>query len=94
MPKPKVKLNSSGVAALLSSPGVRADLETRGARVEAAAKSSAPVASGAYRDSITTLSETHGDRAAVLVGTDEPYAFWIESSTGNLARALDAAGGS
>lgn len=34
------------------------------------------------------------DRAVVRVGSDNPHAWYYEAYTGNLLRALDAAGGS
>ena len=88
-----VRLNSPGMRDLLSSPGVRADLRRRAAAVEAAAKASAPVDTGAYRASIHVEDATT-DRAVVRVVSGDAKAFVIESRTGNLARALDAAGGS
>jgi hypothetical protein len=88
-----VKLNSRGMADLLKSSGVRAELKRRIAPVEAAAKGNAPVASGEYRDSIRTVSATT-DRAVERVEASAPHAFVVEARTGNLARALDAAGGS
>lgn len=88
----KVELNHAGVAALLRDPGVRAELTRRAERVAAAARSSAPVVTGTYRDSIKVLEATT-DRAAVRVGATAPHAHLVESRTGNLARALDAAAG-
>ena len=87
----KVKLNSGGMKALLNDPGVRADLTRRAGLVEAAAKASAPVTSGAYRDSIQIIQATT-DRAVVRVGASVPYAANIEAGSGNLSRALGAAG--
>lgn len=93
MAKPKVVLNRSGVRGVLSDPGVQAELEQRMARVEAQAKSNAPVATGAYRDSITTRVVHRGDRVVVQVVAEADYAFAVEANTGNLSRALDSAGG-
>jgi hypothetical protein len=61
--------------------------------VESAAKASAPVESGDYRDSIHTETERQGNLTAVKVVADVPYAMYVEAATGNLARSLDAAGG-
>lgn len=87
----KVRLLSPGMRDLLNAPGVRAELQRRADAVAAAAKASAPVASGAYRDSIRVESVTT-DRAVarVVAGTD--HGLLVESKTGNLARALGAGG--
>lgn len=53
----------------------------------------APVDTGAYRDGITVWSDVT-DRAVTRVGSTAPHARLVEANTGNLARALDAAGGS
>ena len=90
MPRTKIVLIHSGVEAMLKSDGVRALLVGPADRVEAAAKASAPVASGAYRDSIHRESATT-DRAVELVVADAPHARIVESRTGNLARALGSA---
>lgn len=88
----KVKLRSAGMRALLNDPGVRDELRRRAERVADAARSSAPVESGEYRDSITVWDATT-DRAVVRVGTTADHGLVVEAKTGNLARALDAAGG-
>lgn len=88
-----VRLNSAGVRELLRSAGVRAELARRMDKVQAAAIQSAPVDTGAYRDSIRRVSVTT-DRAVERVSSSAPHAALVESRTGNLARALNAAGGS
>lgn len=87
----RVKLISSGVEALLNSSQTRSLLTDKAGAVESAAKSSAPVASGEYRDSIHLEQDTT-DRAVVRVVASAPHAYVVEANTGNLARALDAAG--
>ena len=87
----KVRLNRGGMRELLSSPGLVADLAARGARVAAAAQSSAPVDSGAYQASIHTETVQHPTRTVVRVVADVDYAMKVEADTGNLLRALDAA---
>jgi hypothetical protein len=77
----------------LNDPGVVDELESRMSRVESAAKAGAPVESGDYQASIHSVTERHSDRTVVMVGSDVPYAMIIEAATGNLARALDSAGG-
>ena len=62
-------------------------------RVAARARASAPVATGAYRDSIHVKTEPRsgvGDWAHSYVVADDWKAHIIEARTGNLARALGA----
>lgn len=93
MARAKVRLNSRGMKDLLRAPGVARDLERRAEQVATAARSSAPVDTGEYRDSIAVASETT-DRAVARVVARDRKGHAIESRTGNLARALDSAGGS
>lgn len=97
MPKHVVKLNHAEIGKLLRAEGryrgVRDELTRRMERVEAKAKADAPVETGAYRDSIHIEQDTT-DRAVVRVVADVPHAHLVEANTGNLSRALDAAGGS
>lgn len=86
-----VRLNSAGMRELLNAPGVQDDLERRGQNVLAAATASALVDTGAYRDGLTVWT-AHTDRAVVRVGSTARHAPLVEAMTGNLARALDAAG--
>ena len=88
----KFRLNSGGMKALLNDSGVRADLTRRMGRVAEAARASAPVDSGEYRSRITVWQDTT-DRAAVRCGSTAPHGAVVEAKTGNMARALDAAGG-
>lgn len=92
MAKVRVKLHSPGVKGLLTDDRVRAHLKNLGERVAAAARGSAPVDTGEYRDGITVWSETT-DRAVVGIGSTARHAPVVEAKTGNLLRALDAAGG-
>ena len=91
MARTRVTLIHSEVEAMLKSDGVRAVLVGPADRAAAAAKASAPVSSGAYRDSIHRESATT-DRAVELVVADAPHARVVESRTGNLARALGSVG--
>ena len=88
----KVKLNHASMADLLKSAEVRAALTTRAEAVLAKAQADAPVATGEYRDSLHIEQDTT-DRAAVRVVAGTDHAWVVEAKTGNLARALDAAGG-
>lgn len=93
MAKTKVKIHSAGIRDILTSSGVESHLRARMEVAAAAARASAPVASGAYRDSIHVEEVRRQDRVVVRVVADVPHALAVEAGTGNLARALDAAGG-
>lgn len=87
-------------------PEVQADLEQRMDRVVAVAKATAPVLTGAYRDSIHRLEEPNDD-GTVHVDAGVHYAIYVEHGTRQvdrnghaihrphytLSHALDAAGG-
>ena len=94
MAKVKITLNHRGMAEILTCPGVTADVTARANRVLATAKASAPVDTGAYRDNLhVEVDQTSGPRvrARVMGGTDHDWI--VEARTGNLRRALEAAGG-
>lgn len=92
MARMKYRLNHPGMAELLKDAGVRADLTKRAERVLSRAQATAPVVSGDYRDGLTIQQDTT-DRAVVrVVGTAE-HSTIVEAATGNLAGAIDAAGG-
>lgn len=84
-----VKLNHGGMKDLLNSAKVEAFLAAKAARVLAAAKASAPVASGAYRNSLHVVV-AHTDRVVLRVTGGTDHDLVVEANTGNLARALDA----
>lgn len=86
-------LNRRGVRQLLNSDGTRSIITIRAERVLNRARSSAPVATGAYRASLH-LVQASTDRAVTRVTADADHALVVEARTGNLARALDGAGGS
>ena len=92
MSKAKVRLNRAGMKALPNDPGVAADLMRRMGPVLAAAQASAPVVSGAYRDSLS-LEMVNTGRVVARVVSDSDHAMAVEASTGNLSRSLNAAGG-
>lgn len=85
--------NSRGFEELLKADFIRDDLTRRAEAMAAQARVTAPVATGAYRDSITVVQDTT-DRAVVRVIATDRKAPLIEAKTGNLSRARDAAGGS
>lgn len=86
----RVEVNGRGMGELLNSADVRADLTRRAERVLAAAKASAPVETGAYRDGLHVEQATT-DRAVVRIAGSTDHDFYVEAATGNLARALDQA---
>ena len=88
MAKARIKLNSAGIQSLLDGgQGVdamlQAEAETRAER----ARANAPVASGAYRDSIHVETD-HTDRVVKRVVADVPYAMVVEANNGTMARSL------
>jgi hypothetical protein len=87
------KANDAGIQQLLKSDGVKADLQARADRVASAARGGAPVESGEYVDGIEAVVVEHPTRAVGQVIAKAPHSARVEANTGNLARALDAAGG-
>jgi hypothetical protein len=91
MARATVRLNHSEIQSYLDGDhGVEAMLEESAQRALSAAQGSAPVASGAYRDSLR-IETDHTDRMVKRVVSDVDYAMVVEANTGNLARAIDAA---
>jgi hypothetical protein len=89
----KVTLNHAGIAEMLKSAEVRAELTNRGERLLSKARAEAPVKTGAYRDGLHLVQVTT-DRAVVRVVGGTDHDVLVEAKHGILARALDAAGGS
>lgn len=88
MARSTFKLNHAGIQSYLDgNHGVSEMLHAKAEEVASRAKSSAPVDSGAYRDSIH-LEEDRTDRLVVRVVADVDYAMVVEADTGNLARSL------
>lgn len=92
MARTKVKLISRGMRDLLNSAGIRADMLRRAESAADAARGSAPVESGEYRDGIRAESATT-DRAVGRVVASAPHSLAVEFGTQNLGRSVDAAGG-
>lgn len=92
MARTRVKLNSAGMRELLLSGGVRADMLRRAEQAASAARSTAPVDSGEYRDAISAETDTT-DRAVGQVVASAPHSLVVEAKTRNLGRSVDAAGG-
>lgn len=85
------RLNSAGIREMLKEPAMQAEMHRRAENVAAAARSSAPVESGAYRDSIVVTDEQQPTRAVSHVGATVDYAPILEARLGVLGRSLDAA---
>lgn len=91
MASTRITLNHREIQSYLNGDhGVESLLESAAQGALNAAQSSAPVASGAYRDSLH-IETDHTDRMVKRVVADVPYALVVEANTGNLARALDSA---
>jgi hypothetical protein len=90
MARVRVDLRSAGMRDLLRDPGVVGDLRDRADRVLASATGSAPVDSGAYKDSLEVRVVEHNGRPVAQVHATAPHAMVVESRTHTLARALDA----
>ena len=84
-------LKSGGFKEMLNSGEARALVTSEAQAVLAAAQAGAPVDSGEYRASIHLEQDTT-DRAVTRVVASAPHALVVEAMTGNMARALDAAG--
>ena len=89
----KVKLNSPGMVEMMKSEKVAAELHRIAERAAAAARASAPVKTGAYLAGIEVVDEVHKDRVVSRVYAKDSKSILVEANSGNLARALDAAGG-
>ena len=89
----RVRLKSSGMAALLKSGEVRAELTRRAERVLAAAQADPHDDTGAYEAGLH-LEQATTDRAVVRVVSGDFKGHILEANYGILSRALDSAGGS
>lgn len=87
----KVKLNRAGMAKMMKSSEMATMLHDRAERVAQAARSAAPVKSGAYAANIEVVDEVHGDRVVSRAVATSPYAQRVESSHRVLGTAIDAA---
>lgn len=86
----KVTLNHRGMAELLKSAEVRAELTRRAERVLAAAKADPHDDTGAYEGGLHIEQDTT-DRAVVRVVSGDWKGHILEANYGILARSLDAA---
>jgi hypothetical protein len=102
------KASYSGIGEMINSDFMVAEMRQRAERIRAAAEAHAPVGGegdphpGAYKESLTVDSGTHGgehnDRAYGRVTANVPYAYQVEFGDKytprhrTLGTALDAAG--
>lgn len=86
----KVKLNPSGMAALLKSGEVRALLQAPAGRILAAAKADPHDDTYAYESGLR-IEQATTDRAVTRVVSGDRKGHILEANYGILARALDSA---
>lgn len=89
MPRAKVTIefDEGFFDEVLNSPQVRASVDLAAEKVMEVARSTAPVDTGTYRDSIHVEHEQGAHRQIAQVVADAPYSIFVEATTGNLARA-------
>lgn len=78
--------DDAGMDELARSPEIAAVVMKVTEQIADTARSTAPVNSGDYKESIKTRLK-YQERAVGLVYSDDPKALVIEATTGNLARA-------
>lgn len=90
MARTRIEVNDAEVGRILSgeSSSMDALLLQIAEQKATAARASAPVDSGAYRDSIHAWTVQHPSRVVARYGADVDYALIVEANTGNLLRAL------
>jgi len=79
---------ASDLGGLLKLDGIAAEVHRVAERKASAARSSAPVETGAYKAGIEVVDEIHGDRAVSRVYARAPHSMLVEATTGNLSRSL------
>lgn len=88
----KVEFNDAFFSEMGKSAGVTQLCRDRAEKVRSAAKTSAPVDAGDYRDGLEIRVRESKNRNVILVVGTDWKSMLIESKTGNLARALKAVG--
>lgn len=86
----KMKFDNEYFNRLGHSPKVTALVTRKADQVAAAARATAPVNTGAYRAGIRVKVVRRARRNVALVVAEDPKSMFIESETGNLARALNS----
>lgn len=84
-----MKWNERFFSEMGHSAAVTALVKAKAEEAAAIARATAPVDTGAYRDSIHVEVVSWPTRNAALVIASDPKALLIESETGNLVRALN-----
>lgn len=84
----RVTINHAGIAALLKGSAAEKACRPEAEKALAHAQASAPVRTGAYKDSLHIEEVMHPSRKVWRVVADVDYALAIEADTGNLARSL------
>lgn len=87
-----VEFNDAYFDQILNSAAVEQLTKTVAEKAATVARSTAPVDTGSYRDQIRVLVRQSKHRKVYRVVGHDPKTLLIESKTGNLARALKAAG--
>lgn len=92
MARPKVEIDTRGFGKVMAGSEVAGALEGIAEEKASAARSSAPVVTGEYRDSIDVESDTWRRGAAQMarsrVVAHDRKSLIVEAKTGNLKRAL------
>lgn len=93
MPRTSVDFNKEFFDNVLKSPQVQKAVKDKAEQALKAAQATAPVDTGAYRDSMSVEKRESRYRDVFRVEAKDPKSLLIESKTGNLARALKAVKG-
>jgi len=88
-----MKWNENFFPEILNSPPVVSIVTAVAHRVESTAKAAAPVDTGEYRDGIHVEVRRRAKRTVAVVVASSPHSMFVESRTGNLARALGQVAG-
>jgi len=88
----QVKFDQGFFDNLMRSAGIQSLQQAAAQRVLAAAQASAPVRTGAYKRGLRITKAEHKYRTTYLVEGTAPHTLLVDAKTGNLARALKAAG--
>lgn len=89
----KVRINSAGARAVLTSSGVLADVERRGRAVAEAACASASSPDGHGRPPFSSDARNGANRARAVVYTASEHGKYANAKHDALVRALSAGGG-
>ena len=85
-----VKFNDRYFDELMNSAGAKAMTRRAAEKALEYAKAHAPVDTGAYRDGLRIEEVKHAHRTTCMVVGTDPKTLLVESTTGNLSKALKA----